>query len=234
MGETVSAREGVIVTVWSLLGLAIALSLDGFGAGIAYGIKRIRVPLFSLLVICLCSTIAMAVALLAGHGLTTLIPGEWAGKLGGLILIMLGLFQLLNTLKDSSNHQIAQEDVTENASELEAEQILSITLRPFGLVIQVLREPTRADLDHSGELVPREALLLGIALNMDAMAAGLGASMVGSLPLFTPLVVGLTQLLFVSTGVYFGHLQARWAGGTWIAYGSGLVLLSLGIGKIFF
>ncbi|MZP29870.1 sporulation membrane protein YtaF [Heliobacterium undosum] len=232
------------MAAWSLLGLAIALSLDGFGAGVAYGIKRIRVPLGSLFVICLCSALAMALALLAGRGLTVLIPGEWAGRLGGGILILLGLFQLFNVAREDRSQENLGSGAEATATapaiamavgetlEVKAEEVLSITLRPFGLVIQVLREPTQADLDHSGELGPQEALLLGLALNMDAIAAGFGASMVGALPLYAPPVVALTQLVFVCSGLYFGRMQARWAGGTWLAYGAGLVLMGLGFAKI--
>ncbi|MBM7866151.1 hypothetical protein GTO89_05665 [Heliobacterium gestii] len=245
------------MALWSLLGLAVALSLDGFGAGVAYGLKRIGVPLSSLLVISFCSALAMAIALLAGHGLTALIPGEWAGRLGGGILILLGLFQVFNVAREerSKGSQGGQSSpvgpagagelagsceegygapalTAEETLEVKAEEVLSITLRPFGLVIQVLREPTQADLDRSGELGPQEALLLGLALNMDALAAGFGASMVGALPLYAPPVVALTQLFFVCAGLYFGRLQARWAGGTWLAYGAGLALMGLGFVKI--
>lgn len=235
------------MSAWSTIGLAIALSLDGFGAGVAYGIKRIRLPFSSLLIICLCSAVSMGVALLAGKGLTTLINGDLAGKLGGGILVLLGLFQIYNTVSSArpkkpkvmSGASIEGKEVNMQAEhqqssslQVEAEHILSITLRPFGLVIQILKEPTRADLDASGEIGPHEALLLGLALSMDAFGAGLGASLVGPLPLYTPLVVGLTQLGFVTAGLCWGHSHARWAGGIWISYVAGFVLLSLGVGKI--
>ncbi|MDD2421608.1 MAG: sporulation membrane protein YtaF [Heliobacteriaceae bacterium] len=219
------------MSAWSIIGLAFALSLDGFCAGVAYGIKRIRLPFTSLLVICLCSTSAMGVALLAGQGLTALINVNLAGKLGGGILVLLGVFHLYNTYK-GRGIQVKQELPRLPGEAGAVEPILSISLGPFGLVIQVLKEPTRADLDRSGELGLYEAFLLGLALSMDAFGAGLGVSLAGACSVYIPFVVGLTQLGLVTAGLCWGYSRARWAGGHWIAYLAGVVLLALGTGKL--
>ncbi|QGG49080.1 manganese efflux pump [Heliorestis convoluta] len=100
-------------------------------------------------------------------------------------------------------------------------------------MIQIFREPTDADLDSSGELSFKEAFLLGLALSMDALAAGFGASLLGGIPLFAPLIVGITLFFLVVAGLWWGHNNARWAGGPWISYLAGFVLLSLGASKIF-
>lgn len=41
--------------LFSLLLLAFALSLDGFGVGITYGLRKMKIPLLSVLIISLCS-----------------------------------------------------------------------------------------------------------------------------------------------------------------------------------
>ncbi|QGG49081.1 manganese efflux pump [Heliorestis convoluta] len=136
------------MSTWSIFGLAFALSLDGFAAAVAYGLKRIRVPFFSLLIICLCSTAAMAVALLAGKGLSTFLPEAWIGNLGGAILIFLGLFQIYNSKRKKQigkDKEQAEEvpptkstDLPVNASARitetagERERVFSLTLPPFG------------------------------------------------------------------------------------------------------
>ncbi|KAB2951857.1 sporulation membrane protein YtaF [Heliorestis acidaminivorans] len=232
------------MSTWSLFVLAFALSVDGFAAAVAYGLKRIRVPFFSLLIICLCSTAAMALALLAGQGLSSFFPEAWIGKVGGIILICLGLLQLYNSKKVQSqriekncpNNQdtVVKASAFSTATVKEVEKVFSLTVPPFGLVIQVFREPTRADLDSSGELSSQEAFLLGLALSMDALAAGFGASLLGGIPLYAPLIVGMSLFVLVVAGLWWGHKNARWAGGPWISYLAGLVLLSLGASKVFF
>ena len=59
------------------------------------------------------------------------------------------------------------------------EAVAVFRIRPLGLVVKILREPTVADTDTSGMIDIKEALLLGSALALDALGAGLGAAATG-------------------------------------------------------
>ena len=48
-----------------LFGLAV--SADGFAAGMAYGVKKIKIPIFSLLVIALASALAVSISMFCGR-----------------------------------------------------------------------------------------------------------------------------------------------------------------------
>ena len=50
-------------------------------------------------------------------------------------------------------------------------------IRSLGVVIHILKKPTRADFDRSGIITGLEALFLGVALSLDAFGAGIGAAM---------------------------------------------------------
>ena len=52
--------------VFSIFLIAISLSLDAFGVGITYGIRNVRIPLVSKMVICFMSVLYSGLALIAG------------------------------------------------------------------------------------------------------------------------------------------------------------------------
>ena len=51
---------------WSGVAVALALGIDGLAVGAAYGMRRIRVPARSLLIIGLCSAVCFFIAMTAG------------------------------------------------------------------------------------------------------------------------------------------------------------------------
>ena len=191
--------------------LAIALSIDGFGVGMAYGMRNITFTILPIILITLCAAGSMTLSLIAGHLVASFIPYYLAGVIGGTILLIIGLWQLVEGLK-----KYYVDDV-----------LLSIKLKMFGLVLQIIREPEHADMDKSGDINYREALVLGIALNMDVIGAGFGAGIAGYSSILIPIVSGA---LFAALllGLILGE---RFSGG----YGKkayllpGIILMLLGI-----
>lgn len=175
-----------------LFGLAV--SGDGFAAGIAYGIRKIRIPVLSLTVISLASALAVCFSMLCGRGITAVIPAEAAVKIGALLIVAIGVYLLLQAGREKINDLNNSED----------EPILSLSIKPMGIIIQILREPARADFDHSGEISPREAFFLGLALAFDAMGAGIGIAMAGYNIFYTVLAVGMLKFILVKLGFAIG------------------------------
>ena len=67
-------QSGEGMPVWtgiSLLFLAFAVSLDSFGVGVTYGLRKIRIPLLSILVITCFSGGMILFSMSVGHGLAT-------------------------------------------------------------------------------------------------------------------------------------------------------------------
>ncbi|NLI14471.1 MAG: sporulation membrane protein YtaF, partial [Peptococcaceae bacterium] len=65
---------------------ALALNLDSFGAGIAYGVRQIKVPLLSLSIISLISVTAIVFSMLGGQLFMSFMPAGLAHRLGGILL----------------------------------------------------------------------------------------------------------------------------------------------------
>ncbi|NLX91178.1 MAG: sporulation membrane protein YtaF [Firmicutes bacterium] len=192
--------------------LAAALSADGFGVGLAYGIRKIKVSFFSILLIIFCAVLAMTFSLIFGQLIAGFIPYHLTSFFGGSILVLFGFWQLLEGLKKYKDNPV----------------LLTIKLKTFGLVLQIIREPENADMDRSGDINYKEALLLGIALNIDVAGVGLGAAMAGYSFILIPFVtIGLFFALYL--GLIIGKKSITGFIGKKGYIIPGLVLMLLGL-----
>src|SRR5699024_9301662 len=113
--------------------LVIAVSLDGFGVGLTYGMRNIKVRFFPLLIIMLCSGAVVFASMTIGNLLIGYISDSMAGSLGGIILIAIGLFALVNAMRGNR----------------EKNQSSSVDQTPIHHFTTVMTKPDKADLDQS-------------------------------------------------------------------------------------
>jgi putative sporulation protein YtaF len=205
---------------------ALALNVDSFVVGMAYGTRQIKVPPLSLLIISSISVAAISVSMAGGKMLLAYIPDAVSHQLGGILLLFLGSWVLLQTRR--ANRAGAESD-----QENSVNRMIRIHIRPLGLVIQILKEPARADQDSSGAISPQESIFLGTALAMDAFAAGFAVSMLGFSIVFTALVVGVGHFLLTYMGILTGRTIMVSGVGRQISILPGCILILLGLYKIF-
>ena len=234
----------------SLVMLACAVSLDGFGVGVTYGLRRIRIPLLSILIIACCSGFVIGVSMVAGQWLSNYlspVAGQW---IGAIILIGIGLFAIIQFVRRVGNET---EDRQENGQQkidepgigssdeglsIEEQQTLSPTmvmiveLKRLGIVIHILRKPQAADMDRSGTISASEAILLGCALSLDAFGAGLGAALLGFSPLWTSLLIAVASGSFLLIGLRVGFRFATSNRMRALSLLPGLILVLMGILKL--
>ncbi|NLP43761.1 MAG: sporulation membrane protein YtaF [Peptococcaceae bacterium] len=183
--------------------IALALSFDGLGVGMAYGLKRIRIPLASMGIIGLCTALAMTISMLFGHLLFSEVSIISSGSLGACILLFLGIYHLILAFRSRRTAKVvpAMASYTStNAYKVNTcKTLFSINLSVFGLVIQVLKTPATADLDRSGTINVKESILLGIALALDSFAAGIAASMAG-ITFYVIVFVAILQVFMIRVG----------------------------------
>ena len=118
--------------------LALTLSFDCLGAGFSYGIRQIRLPWYGVLIICGCSGLTLALSMWLGSWLGQFIAPQLVQVLGAMILIVMGVYMLGKSIQELVQQQEADE------------ALFPWTIAPLGIVIQILKEPHRADLDRSG------------------------------------------------------------------------------------
>lgn len=224
--------------------LALALSLDSFGAGITYGLRKTKIPLLSVIIISLCSGLVLNISMQAGALLQRIFSPEVASMIGAVILIALGGWSFIQQIRSSHERTLETEQVS--LQDPKADQsvlvegtdaqpplaVFQLEIRKLGLVIQILRSPSRADLDDSGSISSWEAMWLGIALSLDAFGAGLGAAMLGFSPLLTSMVVALFSGVFLVLGMKTGFRVASKGGMRYFSYLPAFLLFLMGIMKL--
>lgn len=212
--------------------MALALSLDGFGVGLAYGLRRIRIPVNSLIAIAMCTVLAMGISMLFGGWVSLWLRLIPVRLLGASILLSLGIFQLGKAIWNRKE-EVFPEAVPALAvvhPNPVLEPVFRFQLRFFGLVIQVLKTPDIADVDRSGVISLRESVLLGCALAVDAFASGIGAAMAG----MTFWIIGIAALTLIVM-LRIGQLMAGKVPEYWTnkaEYLPGIVLILVGLSKL--
>lgn len=198
--------------------LVLATSLDGFSAGAAYGFRGVRFPFWSRVVVAGVSVLTLAAAMLLGGAVRGSIPNGWARTIGGMALVAMGLWSAARGL--AGGGRLPGEG-----------KIWTWRVASLGLVIQIMREPIKADLDASGSISALEALWLGCALAVDALGAGFCAALGAGLPFLLPLTAGLTNWVFLTAGVAVGSL-IRYERFPAMAVLPGLALALLGLMRV--
>ncbi|WP_210364958.1 sporulation membrane protein YtaF [Bacillus sp. REN3] len=204
----------------SLLLLAFAVSLDGFSVGLTYGLRRMKIPVKSIIVIAACSAVVLVAAMMVGHIIDAFLSPETAEHLGGTVLIILGGMIL---------YQFFREDKGELLHE---KMILNFEIKSLGIVINILKKPMSADFDRSGTINGIEAVMLGLALSLDAFGAGIGAAMLGFSSLHLAMTVTAMSSVFVFAGMKMG---SYFSGNGWVqrfSFLPGILLIIIGVLKL--
>ncbi len=200
--------------------IAMALSVDAFAAGFAYGTKQIRLPWRPILVINLICSAVVGLSLGLGSMAAMLIP---AGLQRGLcfgLLFALGLIKLLDGITREAIRKYGNLDGK-----------LKFSLFNLRFVLHVYADPAAVDLDHSKSISVAEAVSLALALSLDGAAVGFGAALgSASIPAVVAASLAANQITLL-LGSWLGerltkrfNMPLSWVGG--------VILLFLAFSKL--
>ncbi|MBB5172713.1 putative sporulation protein YtaF [Texcoconibacillus texcoconensis] len=214
-----------MIELFSLIMLSFAVSLDSFGVGLTYGLRKMKLPRASLLFIASCSALTVLLAMTIGNVISAFMSPEVAESIGGVILVLIGAWALYQTYRPAKRERKSKKDKKDDV-------LFTLEIKVIGVMIRVLRKPMVADLDDSGTITGREAFLLGLALSMDAFGAGLGAALMGYSPIMMAVTVGLMCGFFLFLGMKSGY---RFSDNKWMSklkFLPGVLLITLGLWEI--
>ncbi|MGF7532290.1 sporulation membrane protein YtaF [Bacillus mexicanus] len=220
--KSTNRKEETGMQMVSILLLALAVSLDSFSVGFTYGLRKMKIPFKAIVIIACCSGVVMFISMLIGSFLTKFFPVYVTEKLGGLILVGIGAWVLYQFFKPEKDKEYLLHEKT----------LLNLEVRSLGIVIHILRKPMCADIDKSGVINGVEALLLGVALSIDAFGAGIGAAILGFSPIVMSISVAIMSSLFVSIGINAGHILSKWKWIDKMAFLPGILLITIGLWKL--
>lgn len=216
-----------MVNMLSLILLACALSLDSCSVGFTYGLRKVKIPMKSIITIAICSGIILMTSMGIGHAITNFFSPIIAKRIGGFVLVCIGLWVLYQFYRSHKGSSSAVEE--KNDAE---DTIINFEIEVLGIVVKILKKPTAADLDRSGSINGLEAMLLGFALSLDAFGAGIGASMLGFSPLLTATVTSTASALFLLFGMKLGNVLSQNSWLQKLTFLPGVFLILLGLMKM--
>ncbi len=189
--------------ILSIVLLSVTLSVDALFAGFSYGLSGTKIPWLSKLIICAFSVIYAALALLLGSALAGLLPALAGKIIGAAILAVLGISMIIKS------RARPKEKPAESSNDA-PRTVFKLIIKSLGITIEILKNnPAAGDIDRSGIIDKKEALLLGFALSVDSLGAGIGSALSGLCAWYIPLIVGLCQLAFLSTGLFGGGVLCQ-------------------------
>ncbi|MGZ0084265.1 sporulation membrane protein YtaF [Caldibacillus thermoamylovorans] len=206
----------------SMMGLALSVSMDSLSVGISYGMRGIRFPFLSLTLISLTSGVVVFASMHIGEWLALLLPRQVERGLASVILIGLGGWAVYHVYRPKEERR---EGLAEDGGSAVAGRLNG--------AVQVLKRPEQGDLDRSGTISQKEALLIGLALSTDAFGAGISSSLLHLPALSFALLVGLFTLALIRAGLSLGRLASKTKIMKKANVVPGFVLIVLGVVKLF-
>ena len=190
----------------------LSASFDVFVVAMSYGFKNIKIKPFINFVISFISSLGTFISMEIGLALTNIIPLSVVNILGSIIMLLLGLYCLLDyrkVLKKSTNHK-------------------DRNLNPSS-PIAILEKPEIADTNKSGTIEFKESILLSIALALNNVGLGIGASIAGLHIILTTIVTLIITIILIP----LGFLCSKKLLNTWIGKSgsliSGILLIILAV-----
>lgn len=196
----------------AVIAIGLASNLDNAGVGIAYGVRKIRIPWYSNLAIACISFIATFVSGLFGSVISSWIA-PWIGQLiGTFVIVGVGVWVLVQPLVEKKHSPLEKDS---------------------NHLTRLLRNPEEADKDSSKSISLGESILLGIALAMNALAGGFNAGITHLNIWHTSLSVGLFSYILLALCTSFGEKYAAEKFGNQATIVSGILLILIGLHQIF-
>lgn len=184
--------------------LAVSSSIDSLGIGITYGIKNTKISHLGKIILFLISILITYSSIFFGNIIQSIFPNILTSLIGNFILILMGTY------------------------------ICFKALRKQNIDCNIFNNPISSDFDNSQIIDPKESIFLAIALSLDSICIGIGASISDiNLSLF-PFLVSIFQLFFLSIGTFLGtHINrfCKLPQNTWSLI-SGILLISIGFVKL--
>ena len=176
--------------------------------GISYGIKKIHISIISNLLISLIIFIFTALSMYFGESLAAFVPIKISSVIGAVIVIGIGTSGLIKYMRNKSNQT-------------------NETLWP-------VKNPEKYDQNHDNEIEYRETFLLGLALSVNNIGLGIGASISGLHVLPTAVTTFIFSIIFLSSGHFLGNGFFAKIAGKYVEPVAAVIIIILGVCELFF
>lgn len=202
--------------------VALSTSIDALVIGISYGLRKINMTKGIILQINLISTVVIGVSMLMGHSVLYFMSDALARFISSGAIFLLGaLFFIQAFIK----YKFPQDSG-------DGRYIGRVNIEFLGIIIEILRQPEKADFDRSKTIDAKEALFLGTAISLDGGAVGFASSMSGVNIPITMVLCFILNLVCIFVGLNLGGLCCRHNIREKVPFLPGIILMAFGILKL--
>jgi putative sporulation protein YtaF len=195
-----------------MIAIGVASNLDNAGVGIAYGIKKIRVPFMGNLIIAVMGFLFAIVGGFFGNWVSSWLSPFICNVIGMIVLVIIGVWVLCQPLFEKKvNHRSSNRN----------------------LLLQILQNPEEADLDRSKSVGFIESIILGVALSINNLAGGFDTGITHLNIWITSLISGVFSYVCVGLCVYLGSRVSGEKLGKQASFISGIILILVGLHQVF-
>lgn len=145
--------------------LALSSSIDSFGVGITYGIKKTKISYASIIILFILSFCITNLSIMLGHFFSIIISTNFSNILGSCLLIFMGIFIVYEALFPKEKAKSAPKILPKE---------YNFFIEFLGITINIIKNPISSDIDNSNRIDFKEALFLGVVMSLDAMCIGFG------------------------------------------------------------
>lgn len=180
--------------------------MDSFFSGMTYGMKKIKVPLICRLIIAILTFAFSYLSMYSTFGLKNYISPNMAKYIGASILIAMGLFVIINTIKDKIRHkeincfEIMDYDNSNSISVIEAILLtVALSIDSFSMnFASALNGITTIKLPIFTAIFQFAFFSFGIHLGKNSykiLKGNIGKILINILPGLIFIIIGITRLI---------------------------------------
>ena len=195
--------------ILSALSFSLSSNLDNVVVGIAYGIKKVKIGIIANLIIALVTSLGTLLSMLAGVYISKFLPHSVANKLGAVVIIILGVYFIIQSIIKLVNNTKSKELALKNITDM-------------------IEYAEKSDLDSSGDINIKEALIVALGLTFNNLGTGVAASITGvniQLTVISTFILSFCTIIF---GRAVGNHVLGEIFGKYAPLLSGLLLILLG------
>lgn len=200
--------------------LVFAASIDNLGVGIAFGMRKVNISIKANLVIAILSFFVTWLAATLGDKIKDYLNVEIAESIGAIIIIAVGLWVFLQLLFETYKTK----------TPLDSLQLF--TTRTYIGPNEIIRKPELADIDSSRDIDYWEAMILGIALSINAVACGLDVGLLGLSTFSVAAIVAIFSYITIAVGAFLGQKYSTELMGNKATLLSGVLMIVIGVHQL--
>ncbi|AAK78115.1 putative sporulation protein YtaF [Clostridium acetobutylicum] len=190
---------------------AIIINIDNFIVGVAYGIRKVKITFLINFVIAFMSFLLTLISMVLGKFLYYFLPKSISNIFGSLILSIMGLYYIISffvkRIKIKKGNPGDQKSILDN--------------------------PEKADVDNSGQIDIKESITLGLALSLNNIGIGAGASMLGINMYEAAISIFVFSIISIPLGYTVGSKYFYKLFGDYGELISGIVIILLAMYQLF-